>query len=125
MTILEKKKNFNYRISRRRRTIENAFGILSQRWQILRKPINASVEITEVIVQATVVLHNYLQSTEKDLPRAERRYCPTGFGDYVDSNGILHRGTWREDGYTLRSVNRVGSNNATRCAKMQRDRLAD
>lgn len=79
----------------------------------------------ELIVQATVVLHNYLQSSEKNYPSSEKRYCPTGYGDYVDCKGILYPGTWREDGQTLISVNRVGSNNATGCAKIQRDRLAD
>uniref|UniRef100_A0A6P7FIS9 Protein ANTAGONIST OF LIKE HETEROCHROMATIN PROTEIN 1-like n=1 Tax=Diabrotica virgifera virgifera TaxID=50390 RepID=A0A6P7FIS9_DIAVI len=121
----EKKNIFNYRVSRGRRTIENAFGILSQRWQILRRTIQAELEVSELIVQATVVLHNFLQCSEKDIPDSEKRYCPTGFGDYVDGNGLLHLGTWREDPYSLRTVNKVGSNNATHCAKLQRERLAD
>ncbi|KAK4875354.1 hypothetical protein RN001_011776 [Aquatica leii] len=121
----EKKNTFNYRISRARRTIESAFGILSQRWLILRKPILASVEVCELIVQATVVLHNFLQSSEKDMLPSQRKYCPTGFCDYISKTGNLHLGTWREAGNNLRSVNRLGSNNSLYSAKNQRDVLAD
>lgn len=85
----EKKNIFNYRVSRARRTIESSFGILSQRWQILKKPIVASVEVCDLIVQATVVLHNYLQNREVDIPISERRYCPMGYADFVDLEGNL------------------------------------
>lgn len=121
----EKKNIFNYRISRARRTIEAAFGILSQRWRILRKPINTKVDVAELIVQATVLLHNYLQNSEIDLPIAERKYCPTGYTDSIDKNSEIHPGVWAEEGSGLRSVSRVGSNNPSTIAKHQRDTLAD
>uniref|UniRef100_A0A6P7FIA4 Uncharacterized protein LOC114328317 n=1 Tax=Diabrotica virgifera virgifera TaxID=50390 RepID=A0A6P7FIA4_DIAVI len=61
----EKKNIFNYRVSRGRRTIENAFGILSQRSKILRRTIQVELEVSELIVQARVVLHNFLQCSER------------------------------------------------------------
>lgn len=60
------KKIFNYRLSRARRLIESAFGMLVARWRIYSKPIFASVASVQKIVQATVVLHNFIIQNEKE-----------------------------------------------------------
>ncbi|KAK4882223.1 hypothetical protein RN001_005542 [Aquatica leii] len=44
------RKIFNYRLSRARRVVESAFGILSDRWRVYRKPINASIDTTIRII---------------------------------------------------------------------------
>lgn len=92
----EQKHIFNYRISRARRTIENTFGILVQRWRILKAPIIASVEMCEKFVKASVVLHNFLQKSEMEIALEDRRYCPTGFTDILNEHGVLQLGTWRD-----------------------------
>lgn len=56
----KRKKIFNYRLSRARRTIESAFGILAARWRIFRKPIIASLTLGISIVKATCCLHNLI-----------------------------------------------------------------
>ncbi|KAJ8944359.1 hypothetical protein NQ314_009491 [Rhamnusium bicolor] len=120
----EEKNIFNYRLSRARRTIENTFGILAQRWRILRKTIIGNVDTCESIVKATIVLHNFLQKKEEDIPEEQSRYSPMGYADSFDENGRLILGMWREEEYMLRSATRLGSNNATRSAQGARDKLA-
>ncbi|XP_051176215.1 uncharacterized protein LOC127291250 [Leptopilina boulardi] len=53
-------KNFNYRLSKARHTIEAAFGILTATWQILKDTLKFKVETSINIVLATVCLHNFL-----------------------------------------------------------------
>lgn len=109
---------FNYRLSRARRTIENAFGILSARWRIFRRPIRANAETVERIIQAVVCLHNYLLSTEN------AGYKPNGFVDSVSDDGTIVYGTWRNElgvSEALRNVTRQGAGNYTNTAKETRD----
>uniref|UniRef100_A0A182W8I7 DDE Tnp4 domain-containing protein n=1 Tax=Anopheles minimus TaxID=112268 RepID=A0A182W8I7_9DIPT len=51
--------SFNYRLSRARRTVENAFGILTKVFNVLAKPIEVEPDIAEKIVLAAVHLHNF------------------------------------------------------------------
>ena len=53
-------RNFNYRLSRARRVVENAFGILTQRWAIYKRTLQLCPRTTRDIVMATAVLHNFL-----------------------------------------------------------------
>ena len=52
--------HFNERLSRARRIVENAFGIMQSRFRVYQRTLNVSPEVTMSIVKATVVLHNYL-----------------------------------------------------------------
>ncbi|KAK4322343.1 hypothetical protein Pmani_001916 [Petrolisthes manimaculis] len=65
--------NFNYRLSRARRTSENAFGILSAKFRIFKQPIITSPKNISKIILATVVLHNYLRSKTPDEYRIEEQ----------------------------------------------------
>lgn len=55
------KKIFNYRLSRARCKVENAFGILSNRFRIFHTQISVNLEAIDKIVMATCVLHNFLR----------------------------------------------------------------
>lgn len=56
---------FNYRLSRARRIVENAFGILPSRFRILLKTINLSPEKVTTIVLTCCYLHNFLRKKKK------------------------------------------------------------
>lgn len=51
---------FNYRLSRARQVVEVAFGILVNRFRALLKRLYCSTENARLIVEACVLLHNYL-----------------------------------------------------------------
>lgn len=55
---------FNYRHSRGRRVIENAFGILSNKWGILHRPINMAPEYAIDVVKACCILHNFVRKSQ-------------------------------------------------------------
>ena len=59
--LTEEERVLNYRLSRSRHVIENAFGILRARRRIFSRPIKASIENTERYIMAAVCLHNYLR----------------------------------------------------------------
>lgn len=65
------KKIFNYRLSRARRLVESAFGILAARWRVFLKPFECDIKTVDKVVKATVVLHNYLR-TQKNTHSVEQ-----------------------------------------------------
>ncbi|XP_040195299.1 protein ALP1-like [Rana temporaria] len=51
-----KKRIFNYRLSRARRLIECSFGILSSKWRVFQTPLQLSLENAELVIQACITL---------------------------------------------------------------------
>ncbi|XP_055630744.1 uncharacterized protein LOC129771282 [Toxorhynchites rutilus septentrionalis] len=85
---------FNYRLSRARRIVENAFGIMSSVFRVLRKPLLITPERVEAIVLATCTLHNFLLSGKS----ATNVYAPEGtFDREASETGEIIQGTWRSE----------------------------
>lgn len=69
---------FNYRLSRARRSVENAFGILQKRFPIIEGPIEGSYEKVKSVILACFCLHNCHLQREESLPPGRRKYRPEG-----------------------------------------------
>lgn len=109
----EDERIFNYRLSRARRCIENAFGILASRWRIFHKKIFAQPETVDEIIKACTCLHNYIM-TKQELEQ-DKKYCNERFVDR-ETDTTLITGTWRD---TISACNalqplrrRLGARNA-------------
>ncbi|XP_018302928.1 uncharacterized protein [Mycetomoellerius zeteki] len=104
---------FNYRLSRARRVIENAFGILVARWRILLKPLALKLSTVEKIIQAITCLHNYIITTKA----ANNQYLNEGMINR-ENNGAIIPGNWRNIGENnlINSLGRVGANIGTAAA---------
>lgn len=72
---------FSYRLSRVRRTVENAFGILANRFRVLLTQINLEPAKVEKVVLACAVLHNFL------IEENYAEYLPTGTLDRENTIG--------------------------------------
>lgn len=118
---------FNYRLSRARRVIENTFGILVSRWQILCKTICASPKNVTLYVSALVCLHNFLMTEQLENRPETLPYCCNDLIDREDENHDFVPGEWRNETGTgiLRDITRLGSNNPPRSAQIMRDTLRD
>ncbi|GAB1867755.1 DDE Tnp4 domain-containing protein [Camponotus japonicus] len=122
----ERKRIFNYRLSRARRTIENTFGILSSRWRIYRKPINMHPKYVDTVVMATICLHNFIKLEEDCIPEKNRIYCPANFVDTEDNAGYIIPGEWRRNIQSaLRDIAPTAMHRETTSAYKQRDQAAD
>ena len=61
-----RKEKYNTRLCKARRVVENAFGILAQKWRIFYRPIETNTDTTTLIVKTTCVLHNFLRTKKCD-----------------------------------------------------------
>nr|CAI5864827.1 unnamed protein product [Callosobruchus analis] len=88
---------FNYRLSRARRIVENAFGIMASVFRVFRKPMQLKVDNVEKITKACVYLHNYLRKSKT----SSSLYTRSGSFDNEElENWTIIPGTWR-------SINRM------------------
>ena len=103
----------NYRISRGRRVVENAFGILVSRFRVMRTTIELPPPTVREVVFTCVVLHNILRSQYQGQPGGQQ----PGEDDDDDVPG--------DCGLIGGAAGGGQDRNPTREAKRQRDYLKD
>ena len=105
------------------RIYDNLFGIISNRWRVLRALILLPPESVKNVVMTILVLHNYLHQSSSHVT-----YCPPGLTDVEDSTGFTP-GYWHEDEETSQIFFNLGplqfSGNTQANAKEVRNIFAD
>ena len=107
------KRVYNYRLSRARRVVENAFGILANRFRIFLTPIALPPVTVEQIVLETCSLHNMLRT----------EIGPAYFVALADrEDPITHDvtpGLWRTDQVLRKATLPVGTNATVRARALR------
>lgn len=120
---------YNYRHSRARRTVENAFGILSARWRLFLRPVIAETSHVEAFIRAAFVLHNYLRTEDLRATVGEDpvRYAPASMYDREEASGNLINGLWRRETETSGIVpaRQLGGNRSSDRVRQQQMALAN
>lgn len=111
-----KERIFDYRLSRARRIVENAFGILAWRFRIFQRPFETKLDTSDLTVWAACSLHNWLRHLN---PKTTISLAVT-----EDDMGDVIPGRWRAVPRQLQPVNRLGSNNYSRKDKEVRESYA-
>ena len=106
---------FNYRLSRGRRIVENAFGILAHRWRCLLTRLQQEPTTVTAITLTCVILHNMLRGKKPSEVRAH--------ADQEDADHNVIPGDWREDVAMIDGISSFANNTTTRKAKLQREYL--
>ena len=103
---------FNYRLSRVRRVVENAFGILANRFQVLLTTMQHEPDTLRLILTACLLLHNLMRI----------RY-PVLQNNLVDreQNGRQIPGAWRQNRDLLDTRVVEAPNRASKDGKLQRN----
>ena len=107
---------FNYRLSRARRVVENAFGILANRFQVLLTTMQHHPSTVKVIVKACIVLHNLMRIRYPGLQNQQLDHAENMSRDFIP-------GSWRQDRNLEDTHTVAGSNTSTKTGKKQRNLL--
>ncbi|XP_050301061.1 uncharacterized protein LOC126739422 [Anthonomus grandis grandis] len=60
----ENKRIFNYRLTRARRFVESAFGILAKKWRVFHTSILVKPDFAALVIKAACVLHNFVRKRD-------------------------------------------------------------
>ncbi|KAK5647968.1 hypothetical protein RI129_002860 [Pyrocoelia pectoralis] len=80
--LTNKKRIFNYRLSRARKSIECTFGMLVSKFTVFESPMVCSKNTAISIIKTACILHNYIRKTEGYIQK------PSDFTEYQDDRII-------------------------------------
>lgn len=108
-------KIYSYRLSRARRVVENAFGILQMRLRFFGTTIQQEPKVVKLLTMCGCVLHNLILD--------HYPFAPTDV-DREDAQHNMLPGAWREEPNLMEQLMRRKGSNYTRQSKAVRDYLA-
>ena len=106
---------FNYRLSRARRVVENAFGLMQTKLRVFANTMLQKPNNVRTLTMCGCVLHNLL---------LDRFPFANNAVDYEDDHHNLIPGLWREEPNTMARLQHTRARNTTQQIKAMRDHLA-
>lgn len=85
----DRKRIYNYRLSRARRSVECAFGIMASKWRILQKAIETDVSTAIKVTKAVCILHNFVMENEQ--PSTTQEENTENVSSTISSQESQHR----------------------------------
>jgi len=104
---------FNYRLSRARRVVENSFGILANRFQVMLTTMCHHADTVRLIVKTCILLHNLMRTR---YPVLQNRLV-----DIQGQDGHVQPGAWRDGRNLDDTVNPTAPNRASKEGKKLRN----
>ena len=104
---------YNYRLSRARRVVENAFGLLANRFQCLLTTLRQNPSTVRTMVQACVCLHNLMRTRYPSIHNSAL--------DREDAEHNIVPGSWRGEQTLAELRQPARGRSATQAAQAQRN----
>ena len=121
-----KRQVYNCRLSRARRAVKVALGVLVTKWRIFQQVINADSQTIDAIVKGTTVLHNFLRRRDAMSTDSLSYISPDDvdveYGDQLQTDTCS---TESEAAGALQCSGELDSDDAPRDAIAVRERFVD
>lgn len=105
---------YNYRLSRARNVVENAFSLIASRFRIFQTSINVNPNDTNYIVLAICTLHNFLIKHNSSYVKPTSENSETQDTEDIDVSGQL---------FPLQNC--INARNSSAAAKINRDKYLE
>ena len=106
------------RLSRARRVVENAFGILAMKWRIFIGPMNLQPKNAIATVLACTALHNFVL---RESAASGGSAITPGMVDTEKEDGTVEPGSWRRELQDTIALQKLTGNRATKAALRTRE----